>query len=629
MKQQRLYHYFGPLRPQKPTTRPKSRLSLLDLPASVRTLIYRHTGIPPRKEFDGQCWTMNHGYAVTQCKYLDPARACSQCAHGSADIYNEPCNQCRGCCSRCQLFDVHEDDRRNDFPYQLFSVCRLMYEEATRLLYTESYLEVTYTAPGGLDPLLRLGPLAVASLRNLNIHLNDYLCEGGPACTRPQHCQQDCYSTCRVSGHDEPLGIRPGSRNDRYACQNLRQACAHLARFVPAGQLKLAFICEVRDHRLATKLMEALLLLPPLRACTIALSLTLDPQLRALAIETQARLTNPSRLSRGLLQHFPLRRLPREIQLEILRKSDLVAPFHLRFRAEANQPSRSVRCTYKRQHDPLGFMSSFLYKPNLCCCSYKAHSSSAWICNHWHFPDALFLVDRQMEADARAIMYSENIWVWDGIDSLISAWVSESSELSSEPSSEPWVIPLSRIHANLSSFFSNARRVQVQPPRLLLPECEEARKTCVDNLSTLLAECVPKQLNLTLVLSHPVHQDRDVTALHRLKCVGDQEYIVECLMAGLRGKPLQDLVVSFERVYFEPNSGFYYYCVSCHVGNLLGELEFFLEHRLRILHALAVPSSLIRVLHCSRDPVKIHSPSGSGNCELCGTASTDEPFFHS
>lgn len=403
MKQQTLHRYFRPLRPHKLTKRPESRVTLLDLPASVRTLIYRHAGILPLDQSERM--TMNRGdISAGWCQYLDfsstrdvvwnPAQqyvtdqerlslCCIRC--GTVDVYYEPCSQCPGpCCYFCRL-DSHDETSNGDFPYQLFSVCKLLYEESTRLFYSETRLEVVYTAPAGFGPLQGLGPLAIASLRDLAIRLNIYSCEGGPACTLPEHRREDCYSICRIGGHDEPYGKRPGSRNDRYAWQNLRDVCAHLARFLPANRLKLAFVCEVRDYGLATKLMEALLQLPPLQTCTIALSLTPDPQLRALAQETQARLTNPSLLARGLSQHFRLRDLPREIQLEILRNSDLVAPFHLRFSPEANQLSKSpARCIHK---EPLQHLGSI---PLMCCCSYNAHSSSAWTCNHWHFPTPCF-----------------------------------------------------------------------------------------------------------------------------------------------------------------------------------------------------------------------------------------------
>ena len=170
-------------------------------------------------------------------------------------------------------------------------------------------LQVVYTAPRGLGPLKRLGPLAIASIHDLTIRLNVCSCTGGPGCALPQHRRANCYATCRIGGHDEPLGRRPGCRYDRYAWQNLRDDCAYLARFLPANQLRFAFVCEVEDYGLAARLMEALLQLPTLQSCTIALSLASDPRLRALAQETQTKLTNSS-LARVAPRHFRLHIMP-------------------------------------------------------------------------------------------------------------------------------------------------------------------------------------------------------------------------------------------------------------------------------------------------------------------------------
>ena len=633
MKQQTLYRYFRPLRSHKLTTR-QPRVTLLDLPASARTLIYRHAGLLPLDQTDVERMMMNRGDAVAGwCQYLDhsgardmvwdPAEqhAASQagtalcCIHcGSINIYYEPCSRCPGpCCYFCQL-DEYDDETfymYDDFPHQLFSICRLLYEETTRLFYSEARLEVAYTAPGGFGPLQRLGPLAIASLRDLVIRLNIYSCAGGPACTLPEHRRADCYSVCRIGGHDEPLGKRPGSRHDRYAWQNLRDACAHLARFLPANRLKFAFVCEVKDYGLATKLMEALLQLPPLLSCTIGLSINPDPRLRELAQETQARLTNPLPLARGLPRHFSFRDLPREIQLEVLRNSDLVAPFHLDFSLETNQPSKHP--TFCIHREPLQHLGSV---PVMCCCSYKAHSSSGWTCNHWHFPDSLFLVDRQMEKDARVIMYSENSWVWDGIAALIPVW-------NSKPSSMPQLIPRGRMQANLSRFLANARRIQIEVPNRAIPwQGEpEARQACMDHLSTLLEKCVPEKLSLALVLRHPTHPAAaGVGGFLESRLWRDQRLILKCLAAGLQGQRLREFAVGFRRKHFEvdEDSG-NPYPVNCHIGKLLDQLEIEIEDE---LSGTERSPSHLRDLNARRVPFKIHShhygwEAGIDECLMC------------
>ena len=438
-------------------------------------------------------WCQYSEYARARATFQNPAEkrlenwegssiCCIHC--GTADIYYERGNQCLGpCCFACQL-DGHDNRYDGNFPHQLFFVCRLLNEECTRLFYSEVRLQIVYTAPRGLGPLERLGPLAIASIHDLTIRLNVCSCTGGPGCALPQHRRANCYATCRIGGYDEPLGRRPGCRYDRYAWQNLRDVCAYLARFLPANQLRFAFVCEVEDYGLAARLMEALLQLPTLQSCTMALSLASDPQLWALAQETRTKLTNSS-LACVAPRHFRLRHLPREIQLEVLRSSDLVAPFHVLFALKANQPARvAARCIHKEAS------RDFETVPVMCYCAYNAQSSSAWTCNHWHFPDSLFMVDRQMEEDARTIMYAENDWLWTDITALVPTWTNK-------PSS-PLQSTLGRMRGNLSRFLANVRHLQIQVPCRVMPKKVELRQLLTDDLSRLLEKCVLEKLRLTL-----------------------------------------------------------------------------------------------------------------------------------
>jgi len=561
--------------------------------------------------------TMNYGDIVNGwCQHMGHSGAmdpltCVCC--GGVNLYYEPCSQCSGpCCYLCKL--DHGETLYGDFPYQLFSVCRLLYEESARLFYSEARLEVVYTAPGGFDPVQRLGPLAIASLRNLVIRLNLHCCAGGPACTLPEHRRAECYSICRIGGHDEPLGKRPGSRYDRCAWQSLRDVCAHLARFLPANQLKLTFACEVRDYGLATKLMEALLQLPSLLSCTIALSLAPDPQLRELAQETQARLANPSLRVRGLPRHFGLRNLPREIQLEILRNSDLVAPFHLSFSRESNQPSK--RPTLCVHWEPLQHLTSI---PVVCCCSSSAHSSSGWTCDHWHFPDSLFLVDRQMEEDARVIMYSENSWVFYDIADMIPAW-------KHRPPPTPQSIPLDRMQANVSRFLANARRIQVHVSiRALALPGSKSRQTCMGYLSTLLEGCVPEKLRLVIELDHPAHPAVGLGTMLESWQWRDQQLMLRCLAVGLRGRRLREFAVGFQRKHFDTGDyPGYPYRVNCHVGGqLLDLLEVEIEDDFSERELSPSHHHLENLrLAARRVPVKIHSDfdweQASYECPICG-----------
>jgi len=526
----------------------------------------------------------------------DHATSSHGCIHcGTVDIYYEPESRCAGpYYYSCQIYRHHRETCYSGFPRQLFSVCRVLNKECTRLFYSEMPLEVVYTAPGGLGPLQRLGPLAIASLRDLTIRLNLCFCKGGPECRLPEHQQMDCYSVSRIGGHDEPLGKRPESRYDRYAALNLRDLCAHLGRFLPARQLRFAFVCEVQDYDLATKLMEALLLLPHLQSCIITLSLAPDPQLRELAQGTQVRLMSPPLARSRPQQHFRLRDLPREIELEILRSSDLVAPFHIFFNLKGNQPAKgAAHCIHD---EPI---TRFESPPIMCCCVYNAHSSSTWTCSHWHFPNSLFLVDRRMEQNARAVMYSENDWVLDHFTHLFPA------ERGSMPSSPRQSMPCG-MQANLSRFLRSVRRVQIQVPYRIPCPTEEPRRLWAANFSSLLEQCIPAKLNLILGLSHPIHRSSDnLDDFLASEAWADQQLIIRCIAAGLRRQSLRKFAAGFERLHLEIDDYTGYPdIVDCHVGEIWDQLEMRVEDC--FLEALS-SSQHLKDPSAPRTPAEIHS----------------------
>ncbi|KAK0732249.1 hypothetical protein B0H67DRAFT_566980 [Lasiosphaeris hirsuta] len=536
------------------------------------------------------------------------ALCCIHC--GDIDInHDQPCSYCPGpCCFFCQLDDHDENETTyyyGDRPHQLFSVCSLLYKECTRLFYSRVALEVIYTAPAGFSSLQRMGPLVIASLRDLTIRLNLCFCLEGPACTRQDHRIQSCYSVCRIGGHDEPLGKRPGSRNDRYARQHLRDVCMHLGRFAPAHQLNLTFVCEVVDHGLAAKLADALQQLPPLRSCTISFSRVPDPYLRTLAQDTRLRLTDPThRFSR----HFRLRDLPREIQLHVLRHSGLIAPFHVSFDPRVNQPAaKRYECVYGYE------IGEFETIPVMCCCTHGTSASSAGACSHWRFPNALFLVDRQMETDARAIMYSENCWVVRKLNALVAAL--DSGLPQSHPGPPPAV---SRMGANLAQFFSRLRQVQILLPHRI-PSSAELRDAWLVGARRLFEKCVPERLNLTLLLPHPTHRAGNLEHFLSSQPWRDQKLVVGCMLAGLRERGnLQNLSVGFERDHIDMSDDGYPYNVECGVGETLDRLEAQFEdayiRETRPLADTRGPGAL-------RIPPKIHACFQSNRgyeCLVCG-----------
>ncbi|GAB1315460.1 hypothetical protein MFIFM68171_05670 [Madurella fahalii] len=610
MRQQSLHRYFPTIRPRRSAAHRVQGPGLLDLPPSVRTLIYRHAGLVPLDGPQEDRVMLNAGSLTDGwCQYSNPTRVrdalrgliqhptgddhpvpdlcCIHC--GSVDLYCEEGRHCPGpCCFRCQL-DEHDDETYyGEFPHQLFSVCRLLYEETTRLFYSETRFEIIRTAPGALMALRRLSPLAVSSLRDLTIRLNTCFCPERQGCTQTEHRVADCYSICRIGGHDEPLGERPGSRNDRSAWLDLRDVCGHLGRFLPPDQLKLAFVCEVKDYELATKLMETLRQLPPLRSCIISLSQADDPRLRELAQETQLRLVNPAHDSS---KAFRLRDLPREIELQVLRNSGLVAPFHVVFDLRANQPTRRIRCIYERE------ISGFESVPIMCCCKYGAHSSSAWTCSHWHLPNSLFLVDRRMEEDARTIIYSDNYWV---VSDLLGALAATKRS--------------ARMRAIFSRFLATVRRIQIQVP-VRTPRPGRGCDAFLADLGRLFGTSISEKLDLTLSLSHPLHPAHVSHVFP--PAWKEQDLMIQSVLAGLQGRRLRNFTVGFEREHIETDGEGYPRQIDCRMGRFLGTMEMQFEDRV----ATTQPRSYQEPPGAARNP-KLHTgpETNEGHpCPVCGT----------
>lgn len=641
MRQQTLHRYFPTVRPRRSAAYPVLWAGLPRLPPSVRTLIYRHAGLVSFarvQEYDdddddddedhrhGRVLLNPGNLADGWCKYADPVRAneasrspiehrkddrpvlelcCIHCGNVEiADYYKT--RHCPGpCCFSCHLDEIENGNETSyyydSFPRQLFSVCRLLYEETTLLFYSEMGFEIVRTAPGGFMALKRLGPLAVSSLRDLTIRLNVCFCPDGEACSRTDHRLDGCYSLCRIGGHDEPLGKRPGSRDDRSAWLDLRDLCAHLGRHLPPNQLKLAFVCEVKDHELATKFTDALRQLPILRSCTISLSRIYDPRLRKLAQQTQLRLTNPAH---DISKPFRFRDLPREIQLEVLRHSGLIAPFHVQFDLRTNQPAREVECIYKCD------VTKFRSTPVMCCCKYGAHSSSSWICSHWHLPNALFLVDRRMARDAETIMYSDNYWV---VRNLMQGLLPTNGS--------------ARMRAIFSRFLSTVRQVQIWIP-YQLPKPGPGRKSFLADLGRLFKESTTEKLDLTLALPHPDCQERafqrhplapSSTLVEFSPEYIEQDRMAWSIIAGLRGRRLRKFTVGIDRAHYEfPADGLSGPRVSeCSHVPYLDAKEMWLEDRVATtvprLHQERRGSARIHKLHVGGEYEEGH------DCPICGT----------
>jgi len=493
MHQQRLESYFPPLHPSPSPSRSSSRrVSFLDIPAPIRMRIYEACQIVPAPGVTWSPISMNHGRTNGPTCLFD-----GQDDDDSVyDFYD------LGFCHRCQVTEVtsnrphgqampwrvlHSSDCE-PLPLALFYTCRTLYAELVDVFYSKNRFDIAYTGRGGLSVLETLTTRAITSLRDLTIRMTFRACR--PECGVRKH-QLDCHHSCKASGHDEPLGVRPGSRRDRLAVEALMRVIQHLAPHIRPGRLKLSFACDVRDAGVAARLLGSLEVLPTLRSCAISLSEGFDPRLRQMARESSLRMMGypESRVTGS----FPFRRLSRELQLLILSFSGLVAPFHLWYDEKRDRPDmRLIRanCVYNCIRTQAGWehahdlQSQLVDLPVICCCLPRRHSTSDWVCNHWHFPLSLFAVDRRMRDDSRTTMYSENIWT-----DFPLRFIQHHEH--------------HRVQLNVEHFMSSVRHLTYSPMSM------QVGVEHPYSIERILGACHPERLTLVLRLPHPSHDERE------------------------------------------------------------------------------------------------------------------------
>lgn len=285
-------------------------------------------------------------------------------------------------------------------------------------------------------------------------------------------------------GHDGPLQAK--ERRCKQVIGDWKRLCQRLSVAIEPGKLNLTLIANTNDANVAAALVEPVRSLPTLRSCSISLSKWHNPDIRSVAEEAclhamgypESRLRDP----------FPLRKLPDEIQLQILRQTGLRAPYHLWY--DRNKPGKARYCDG-------GISSQCIYKPDtiekdgcvMCCTGDHAHSAANPNCSCWTLSMAPFRVDRKMRQMAQSILYQENTWVLDlqefdpntghsshHLDGLLRLARHLQIRVSTNDVGQPYYVPGQRWHE------------------------------LIQRLSKL--HCDPSQLTMSLIMLHP-HHERD------------------------------------------------------------------------------------------------------------------------
>lgn len=321
--------------------------------------------------------------------------------------------------------------------------CRLLYHEASRLLYTTSRFTIRFSDRQSLEPLRNLKSSTCAALTYLQVILAETSCHSsvptqkgywtfGSPC-----CQKDSYSisSCeRHHRHDEPIkGL------DDPRLREWDMTMSYLASTIGTGTMELSVVCDVSPAEAgisaANFVMASLLRLPRLKDCSVRLCQQPNRQLQRLADDTVLRtrhiISPSSDWTPSFLEHPPesssrILALPRELRLRILSYTDLITPWaEVRWSPQRkgfivgrthceNQEFRDQICPPSR-HYGCQFSDCYLTfprpSPGCFCRNEHSGSSSSITCRCWLSPQALFLVCKTLYKDAQIVFYSGNRFV--------------------------------------------------------------------------------------------------------------------------------------------------------------------------------------------------------------------------
>jgi len=322
----------------------------------------------------------------------------------------------------CEDYEDEEDGACDcDFdpsslPSQLLDVCRAISREVEHLFLSQNRFYVSSSDTGGFSGIFSLTPRGLGSLTSLTVNLN--MCN----CFIAGNTDM---SACPVHRDDEPL-CKPvhksifTSATFRHRSKMMvewKKLCQNLAASITPHQLELVILCDSVDIKTAKQIVDHMLYLPILRSCVISFSMKPGTgELRELARNTALKLTGRSFAALD----FPFRylNLPREIQLSVLRHTDLVTPYDIAWCPDRAQitgwETGGVLQARSLVWDP-SMPNNYWRKCcvicspmlTMCCCSTKTSGHST-TCTWWVMPSTFFSVSRGFREDAIKTFYSEN-----------------------------------------------------------------------------------------------------------------------------------------------------------------------------------------------------------------------------
>jgi hypothetical protein len=329
--------------------------------------------------------------------------------------------------------------------YKLLFICRLVYSEASSILYSTNRFFIRYNDAGsvqardlhsrrmwpkavipkqsqGLEGLKALTASSLRHLSHLTVHLNISSCLGKSCdCLRPP--PDDEYHRLWI---DPPL-----RKSSQEIISEWQTAAHHLRTYMSPSRLRLYFVCDSDGSETAAQVVQPLRNIPTLIDCRIRLARHHDPHLSELAKEAAMRSMGylvPSDYATST-SSFRFFDLPQEVRYQILEYTDLVTPLcevewnpKTKFKLRFSRAScfNWERCRDSRPCDPSLFPACQFrdcwhngprqFREIGCFCR-RYHAAFSSTCRCWCVPTYLFLVCKRLREDAQEVFFSRNRFV--------------------------------------------------------------------------------------------------------------------------------------------------------------------------------------------------------------------------
>lgn len=343
---------------------------LLTLPTAIRRLIFEHLGPTEEVPFPIKSLARPHDSSIKECD-----RTC----------------------------------------WSLLLTCHQLYNEVVPIVYSTKHFIDQYRK-SYLQKLRRLTPATLGSIRKLTILLNVSTCEPGWFCCKERlgHTQSGCAQ------HDELLGSKP---QHQAVISEWYHAIDHIAPHIQNSSLSLYFICDVVDMDTAMAVVKPFLdqSLPPLAECNIRLSPDLDPQIQQLARQAAKQAMGQKDLD-ATPKAFPFMALPMELRHQILKHTDLVAPYrqvdwnpHDGYYLHYSVAGCDWICDLDDHHGCQFRQCGKHTEGHGCFCS-RYHSAFSTYCHCWQPPTPLFAVCKALHEEAKYVFFTQNRFIIAPLD---------------------------------------------------------------------------------------------------------------------------------------------------------------------------------------------------------------------